>query len=122
MIIVCPNCKKQFKINPSQIPSEGRDLKCGSCNYVWFYKIEDKKPKPLPLKENIINNKGPSIIVEEKIGQITKTKQSLSQNKIMKNTSGKFFSYLVVLIISFVALIIYPNLLNGFFNLRQQVD
>jgi len=112
MIIVCPNCKKQFKINPSQIPSEGRDLKCGSCNYVWFYKIEDKKPKPLPLKENIINNKGPSIIVEEKIGQITKTKQSLSQNKIMKNTSGKFFSYLVVLIISFVALIILVDTLK----------
>ena len=42
MIIRCPNCNKQFKINPSLIPDNGRDLKCGSCDHVWFYKIEDK--------------------------------------------------------------------------------
>jgi predicted Zn finger-like uncharacterized protein len=41
MIISCPNCNKQFKINPSLIPDNGRDLKCGSCDHVWFYKIED---------------------------------------------------------------------------------
>jgi predicted Zn finger-like uncharacterized protein len=41
MIISCPNCNKQFKINASLIPDNGRDLKCGSCDHVWFYKIED---------------------------------------------------------------------------------
>jgi predicted Zn finger-like uncharacterized protein len=49
MIISCPNCNKQFKINPSLIPDNGRDLKCGSCDHVWFYKIEDNKKEPLPL-------------------------------------------------------------------------
>ena len=46
MIISCPNCNKQFKINPSLIPVSGRDLKCGSCDHVWFYKIEDKNLEP----------------------------------------------------------------------------
>ena len=56
MIINCPNCNKRFKINTSLIPVEGRDLKCGSCDHVWFYKIEDTKLEPLPLKEDIIDN------------------------------------------------------------------
>ena len=43
MIISCPNCNKQFKINPSLIPDNGRDLKCGSCDHVWFYKIENNE-------------------------------------------------------------------------------
>jgi hypothetical protein len=39
-------------------------------------------------------------------------KQILVKNKIKKNTSGKFFSYLVVSIISFVALIILIDTLK----------
>ena len=52
MIISCPNCNKQFKINPSLIPDEGRDLKCGSCDQCLVYKIEDKKSKLLSLNED----------------------------------------------------------------------
>ena len=40
MIIACPNCNKKFKIDPTLIPEDGRDLKCGSCNHVWLYKVE----------------------------------------------------------------------------------
>ena len=43
MFITCPNCKKKFKIDLSLIPIDGRDLKCGSCEHIWFYKKEDKK-------------------------------------------------------------------------------
>ena len=42
MIITCPNCNKQFKIDNSLIPDEGRDLQCGSCNHIWFYNIQEK--------------------------------------------------------------------------------
>ena len=63
MIINCPNCNKRFKINTSLIPVEGRDLKCGSCDHVWFYKIEDKNLEPLSLKEDIINNEDKPEIV-----------------------------------------------------------
>ena len=133
MIINCPNCNKRFKINTSLIPVEGRDLKCGSCDHVWFYKIEDKNLEPLSLKEDIIDNEDKSDIVDKKIEQTNEVKKSSSQNKIdtkgkndldkiaekqipnknkTKNTSGKFFSYIIVFIISFVALIILIDTLK----------
>ena len=52
MIISCPNCNKQFKINPTLIPDNGRDLKCGSCDHVWFYKIDDNITEPLSLRDD----------------------------------------------------------------------
>ena len=133
MIINCPNCNKQFKINSSLIPDNGRDLKCGSCDHVWFYKIEDKNLEPLSLKEDIINNENKSDIVDKKIDQTNEVKKSSSHSKIdikdkkdldkivdkqitsknkTKNKSGKFFSYTIVFIISFVALIILIDTLK----------
>ena len=134
MIISCPNCNKQFKINPSLIPDNGRDVKCGSCDHVWFYKIEDNKTEPLPLNDDFadkeieveIDNKIPKNINEvndvslqkdidnqkDKAQDKIPEKQIPIKNKIKKNTSGKFFSYLVVSIISFVALIILIDTLK----------
>jgi len=133
MIINCPNCNKRFKINTSLIPVEGRDLKCGSCDHIWFYKIEDKNLEPLSLKEDIINNEDKPEIVDKKIEQTIKVNKSSYKNilnsndnkdldKIVekynpaknqtKNASGKFFSYIIVLIISFVALIILIDTLK----------
>ena len=133
MIINCPNCNKRFKINTSLIPVEGRDLKCGSCDHVWFYKIEHKNLEPLSLKEDIIDNEDKSDIVDKEIEQSNEVKKSSSQNKIdtkgkndldkivekqipkknkTKNTSGKFFSYIIVFIVSFVALIILIDTLK----------
>ena len=127
MIISCTNCNKQFKINPSLIPDTGRDVKCGSCDHVWFYKIDDDKTDPLPLSDNFTDKKiGDEI--DNKIVENTNVpndvskpkdkddkiheKQILVKNKIKKNNSGKFFSYLVVSIISFVALIILIDTLK----------
>ena len=133
MIINCPNCNKRFKINTSLIPVEGRDLKCGSCDHVWFYKIEDKNLEPLSLKEDIINNEDKPEIVDKKIERTNEVKKSSSHSKIdtkdkkdldkiadkqipsknkTKNTSSKFFSYIIVFIISFVALIILIDTLK----------
>jgi predicted Zn finger-like uncharacterized protein len=130
MIISCPNCNKQFKINPSLIPDNGRDLKCGSCNHLWFYKIENDKTEPLPLDEEITDKKIDNKILEnineindvslqkEIDNRIDKTedkiaeKQLTEKNKIKKNSSSKFFSYLLVSIISFVALIILIDTLK----------
>jgi len=133
MIINCPNCNKRFKINTSLIPVEGRDWKWGSCDQVWFYKIEDKNLEPLSLKEDIIDNEEKSEIVDKKIEQTIKVNKSSSQNilnsnnnkdldKVVekyntaknqtKNAIGKFFSYIIVFIISFVALIILIDTLK----------
>ena len=55
MIITCPNCNKQFKIDNTLIPDEGRDLQCGSCNHIWFYNIQEKNNEALELKQKIIS-------------------------------------------------------------------
>ena len=124
MFITCPNCKKNFKIDLSLIPIDGRDLKCGSCEHIWFYKKEDKKTDILSSQEDSIDNTVKPVIDEKKIEQIIEDKNYSTQsifdkknyknnenkiplkNKTKNNTSGKIFSYLVVSIISFVALII----------------
>ena len=80
MIITCPNCKKQFKIDNSLIPDEGRDLECGSCNYVWFYKIEGENNKLLRLKEEIIS-KDIEIKDDRNEEKIEEKKKPLKKNK-----------------------------------------
>ena len=42
MIITCPCKKKKFEIDAALIPDEGRTLRCGSCDEVWFYKKNDE--------------------------------------------------------------------------------
>ena len=129
MIITCPNCNKQFKIDNSLIPDDGRDLQCGSCDHIWFYKTEDKIEAPLTSNENISENKvDTEIELKDKNLKFSKT---IQQEKIIKpeikkeiskaipkivkkssNKGSKFFSYLIVFIISFVALIILLDTLK----------
>ena len=131
MIISCPNCNKQFKINISLIPENGRDLKCGSCSHVWFYKLEDNKTESVPLIDNFedkkiedeIDNKiidninvpndvSLQNVINDKAEDKIAEKEKPVKNKIKKNTSSKFFSYLLVSIISFAALIIFIDTLK----------
>ncbi len=133
MIITCPNCNKQFKIDNSLIPDEGRDLQCGSCDYVWFYNIQKKNNEVLELKQEIISedietkaeNKEDKIeekqqqeeIIKTEINNKKKEKNSEKQKnttslKKTENKGSKFFSYLIVFIISFVALIILLDTLK----------
>ena len=115
MIITCPNCNKKFKIDNSLIPDEGRDLQCGSCNHIWFYKIEEENIKILKLKEEI-NSQDIKTKVERKKKDVVEKKQIKVKNKNLdiniESKSSKFFSYLVVFIISFVALIILLDTLK----------
>ena len=134
MIITCPNCNKKFKIDNSLIPDEGRDLQCGSCNHVWLYKIEEENSKILKLKEEIdsndietkvdkinekiVENKNPTTKIETELNNQKKEKiiEKQKETKISKNTENtgnKFFSYLIVFIISFVALIILLDTLKN---------
>ena len=136
MIITCPNCKKKFNIDPTLIPEDGRDLKCGSCNYVWLYKIEDVSSKSLTFNEN--NNKDNNEIKLDKVEtesdvqveinqgihtKINKKDEDINTKKFQekqktiskdksKKTVGNFFSYLIVFIITFVALIILLDTLK----------
>ena len=132
MIITCPNCNKQFKIDNSLIPDEGRDLQCGSCNHIWFYNIQEKNNEVLELKQEIVSddietkaeNKEDKIEEEQQPEEIIKNeiniKKKVENLEKQKNTTtiktenkvSKFFSYLMVFIISFVALIILLDTLK----------
>ena len=129
MIITCPNCNKQFKINNSLIPDDGRDLQCGSCDHIWFYKTDDISEPPLTLNENIYENKvDTEIEIKDKNLKFSKklqqveiikpdikkeiSKEILENVKKPSNKGSKFFSYLFVFIITFVALIILLDTLK----------
>ena len=94
MIITCPNCNKQFKIDNSLIPDEGRDLQCGSCNHIWFYNNHEKNNEVLELKQEIISedietkaeNKEDKIEEKEQPEEIIKTEiYNKKKKKIQKN-------------------------------------
>ena len=98
MIITCPNCNKQFKIDNSLIPDEGRDLQCGSCNHIWFYSIQEKNNEVLELKQEIISedietkaeNKDVKIEEKQQSEEIIKTeinnKKKEKHSEKQKNT------------------------------------
>ena len=109
-------------------------MQCGSCNHVWFYKIEKINSEVLELKQDIVNEnletkvenkeekieekKQPEEIIKTEINNKKKEKNSEKQKKTItpkntENKGSKFFSYLIVFIISFVALIILLDTLKN---------
>jgi predicted Zn finger-like uncharacterized protein len=132
MIIECTNCHKKFKVESSLIPESGRDIQCGSCNHIWFYK-EKVNILSDPLKIDNQNfrdeekNQENNEIIDE-----TKIKKNIKSNTNTFNFNT-ILSYLIVGIISFVALIIildtfksplsniFPNLEFFLFNLRESL-
>ena len=140
MIISCPSCKKSFQIDSSLIPIEGRNLQCGSCGHVWFFKNEEKN---LELKTEII----PNIKIEsdKKIQKKINANEKNLRDEIINNkdkalikydegqklTLTNLLGYIVVSILSFIALIllldtfqiqlssIFPNLELLLYNLYE---
>ncbi len=132
MIITCPNCNKKFNIDDTLIPEDGRDLKCGLCDHVWLYKVEDVSSMTLTLNENVDNNEIAPDEIEKKndnefkrdqllskkiANKEEKTKKSTEKQKSKskdesKYTGSKFFSYLIVFIISLIALVILLDTLK----------
>ena len=128
MIITCPNCEKKFQISTTLVPEKGREVQCGSCNNVWFYKLENESKVSLELNENIsVNKEKTQIETEDQNIEISKKtlkekdeseiKKKISKEipKIIKNPTNrgsKLFSYLIVFIISFVALVILLDTLK----------
>ena len=137
MMIVCPSCGKNFNVDEDLIPDKGRLLKCGSCNQTWFFnKNENIEIKPSTNK----------VFVEEKSNikqkKIRKPVSNFSTNikkgsELVKYkpkynfTFGKFLSYIIVSIITFIAIIIvldtfkdplsniFPNLELVLYNLFE---
>ena len=146
MIIECINCNKKFEVDPDLIPEKGRSIQCGSCGHKWFYKKDLSEPS---------SNTDNAIIIEEEKQEITISKENTEKLNIQEQTNeeknlnetskddksakksnilNKIFSYLIVIIISFVALIIvldtfktllsniFPNLEIILFNLYETFE
>ena len=127
MIIECINCNKVFDVNSDLIPSSGRTIQCGSCHHVWFYnhgqnQIVNSNEVPKEKIEEILDkNENSTILTEAE----PKSKSRTKREPIHKNTSlvkysekskftfGKFLNYIIVLIISFIALIIILDTFKG---------
>ena len=115
MIIECINCHKKFVVNSDLIPNQGRNIQCGSCNHLWFFKpdiIQKKIPEKLVnvdtdielYKDDKFTNNRTENKKEKKIDN--KKYQLTKYNRKNNFTFTKFLSYLVVSIISFIALIV----------------
>ncbi len=146
MIIDCTNCNKKFEVDPELIPEKGRTIQCGSCDHNWFYKKDISQPsseihEEIPLVEeaeeiNISNQDiGEINIPDEKLEDKNDTKEiDDTTNSKKSNVFNKIISYLIVAIISFVALIIvldtfktplnniFPNLEQILFNLYETFE
>ena len=146
MIIQCTNCNKKFEVDPELIPEKGRTIQCGSCNHNWFYKKEIPQQsseihEEIPVVEetqeiNISNQEvGEINILDENFEDKTASKQIDDKiNSKKSNVFNKIISYLIVAVISFVALIIvldtfktplnniFPNLEQILFNLYETFE
>ena len=133
MIINCPSCEKKFEIDQNLIPEEGRLLQCGFCNEKWFFnkdnkevtetKVNIKNKKFANSDNNNVNLEESEISLDYNTDNVIKVKNYFS--------FSIFLSYILVSIISFVALIIlidtfksplyriFPNLELILFNLFE---
>ena len=135
MIINCPWCEKKFNVDENLIPDKGRLLKCGSCDQTWFFnKNENEQKKPLidrPTNQKKILYKDTNISKSEADIPIKPGSELVKYKPKYNFTFGKFLSYIIVSIITFVAIIIlldtfkdplsniFPNLELVLYNLFE---
>ena len=135
MIIQCENCNKKFEIQDNLIPDDGRLLECGSCAHQWHYTpitkleltdevpIKDEPTDKVPIKDEpadevqIKDEPAEELIikkVKKKSKIIKKIYENASDNEIdqtnenikTKEKNISFINFLLVGIISFVAIVI----------------
>tara|TARA_A100001011_G_C14226633_1_gene806878 strand:- start:338 stop:973 length:636 start_codon:yes stop_codon:yes gene_type:complete len=112
MIITCPDCKSNYKIEDNLIPAGGRKVKCFNCENFWLQlidgevkklKLEDDFAKELTQRQNLIrsslNNKNVKInSLENKNNLLNKYEEKeflsslaiteIEQNKKNENNSS----------------------------------
>ena len=135
MIIVCPSCGKNFDVDEKLIPDKGRLLKCGSCNQTWFFNKNVSEQSELlvdkPAKQKKILYKDENIDNSVSKAPIKPGSELVKYKPKYTFTFGKFLSYIIVSIITFVAIIIvldtfkdplsdiFPNLELVLYNLFE---
>jgi len=138
MIIDCPDCNKKFDIDQNLIPTKGRLLQCGSCNYKWYFELKINKEKfdekikstknELPVDTEIIIEEAETALIKKKDKDI---QENINNKKVKNNVN--YLSVLLVIIITAVAFIlildtfedqlslIFPNINFLLNNLYQSI-
>ena len=135
MIIICPCGEKKFEVDENLIPDKGRLLKCGSCDQTWFFnKNVSEQTEPLidkPAKQKKILYKDENINKSVSKAPIKPGSELVKYKPKYNFTFGKFLSYIIVSIITFIAIIIisdtfkdplsniFPNLELVLYNLFE---
>ena len=124
MIIECVNCFKKFNVDSQLIPDEGRTIQCGACAHVWFFNkafvdtskisnlknekkdiIEDLNESSQSLNEQTEDQKDPSNTDDTDLfGK--KDYENADVKSKAKFTVGRLLSYIIVSIISFIAIVL----------------
>tara|TARA_B100001093_G_C26830341_1_gene1015833 strand:- start:2202 stop:2675 length:474 start_codon:yes stop_codon:yes gene_type:complete len=129
MIITCPNCEKKFEVDSNIIPEKGRLVKCGTCDQTWFFNKNsqvniDNKNIDLSIKNVTKKTSSKSVNKKEKtsdkdtpiISKNNKGSELIKYQTKSNFTFGKILNYLIVTIVSFVALIIILDTFKGPLN------
>ena len=132
MIIECINCNKKFNVDTNLIPSNGRQIQCGSCDHSWYHNVEKPSSETFVLdKKNnqqaqVFGDTHPDSFIKKTKNNPEKKSTAYNDSKNLKNeiitehkrdikisAPGKFFSYLIVFIITFVALVILVDTIRS---------
>ena len=129
MIIQCVNCNKKFEIQDKLIPDDGRLLECGSCAHQWHYtpitkleltdevqtkvdevqvKTDEVQIKDEPTEQLIVKKTKKKSKIIEKIDENDADNEidHTNENITTKEKNISFINFLLVGIISFVAIVI----------------
>ena len=126
MQIDCPICKKNFEVDASLIPNQGRLLQCGNCNYKWFFKEDESVNETLTTQqiksiknlssfdlpketENIIKQAEENIDMTINKSMVESTHHPVNEiaiNNKNHNIIERILSITIVGILSFIALIV----------------
>ena len=119
MIIICACGEKKFIVDDNLIPKKGRQIQCGACDHVWFYKKPENdlevnnriKEENISIDEEIQSEKkvektNENLIVD--IDNIINTKDTalVKYQKVNHFSFNKFLSYCLVAIISLIGVVI----------------
>ena len=135
MIIICPCGEKKFEVDENLIPDKGRLLKCGSCDQTWFFNknvsVQTKSLIDKPANQKKIFYKDQNTDKSVFKAPIKPGSELVKYNPKYNFTFGKFLSYIIVSLITFIAFIIildtfksplsnlFPNLELILYNLFE---
>ena len=117
MIIACPCGEKKFEVDENLIPDKGRLLKCGSCDKTWFFNKNNNVQTDLLIEKPTKQKK--ILYEDQKIEKTTSNVPIKPGSELIKYkpkynfTFGKFLSYIIVSIITFMAIIILLDTFKG---------